>query len=421
VNRASAPTPSEYRLAQLSIVHPWDPWAQGIGGFDTALDGILRHVPAKWAVELIGLTAEPETRPPRAWIEGEFAGRPVRFFGAMVDREPDRVRPIPLSLRFVLGCRVAGVAASGRIVQFHRFESAMAVSNLPGQRRVLFLHNHPEEVRSAASDVRWRRMAWLHTRLFHRTLRGADAVFSVDPRTPAAIAKVAPWLAHNVWALPQWADSPSFAPGTPSARRAERAALRQGLQIPPDAPVVLFAGRLESQKDPLMLVRAFAHLTQDHREPYLLFVGKGRLERDVRSEARRTGVEARVRMMGAVGRETLPAVYRAADAVACTSAYEGGPRFLFEALACGTPVVTFEVGQIAVHLRQHPRAGIVVTDRNPASFARGLAESLARPLTPARIREAAESVRRHRPAKALRPVFSLYRRWLSTPAGRPGP
>ena len=31
--------------AALSIVHPWDPWDQGIGGFDTALDGILRYAP----------------------------------------------------------------------------------------------------------------------------------------------------------------------------------------------------------------------------------------------------------------------------------------------------------------------------------------------------------------------------------------
>jgi glycosyltransferase involved in cell wall biosynthesis/phosphoheptose isomerase len=60
--------------------------------------------------------------------------------------------------------------------------------------------------------------------------------------------------------------------------------------------------------------------------------------------ARSAGVEDRVRLLGRVGRDRLPALLRSADAVICTPWYEPFGIVPLEAMACGVPVVAAAVG-----------------------------------------------------------------------------
>jgi glycosyltransferase involved in cell wall biosynthesis len=397
----------------LSIVHPWDPWAQGLGGFDTALDGILRYAPREWSVEVIGLTTDPRLRPARRWVEAAFAGRMIRFFAAFHDPEPDRVRRLPLSFRFTAACRAARVNASGRIIQFHRFETGFGLSRRWGQRWVYFLHNHPTEVQSPMSDVRWRRLAGLHTRMLTDRLRRADAVVAVDPRTPGWVESHLPSLSGRVLWLRQWADPAVFSPGEPEERERARMDLRRTQQASLDARIVLFAGRLETQKDPLALVDALQGVSRARDDVLLVIVGKGRLKSSLIQRARTLGISDRLRLIDPVERSRLAALYRAADVVACTSSYEGGPRYVFEALACGTPVVSFDVGQVRSALEGEPAAGRLVETRATESFSRALLEVLARSHDAESIRRCAAAVERFRPETSLRVVFDLYHSWLA--------
>jgi len=397
----------------LSIVHPWDPWAQGIGGFDTALDGIVRYAPRDWQLEVIGLTTDPSLRPARRWINTEFADRPVRFFAALHDPEPDRVRRLPLSLRFTAACWATRVNASGRIVQFHRFETAYGMPRRPGQRWVYFLHNHPTEVQSPMSDVRWKRVARLHAWMLVDRLRRADAVAAVDPRTPGWIESRLPSFSGRVLWLRQWADPAVFSPGEPAERERVRIDFRRTLQASPDAKIVLFAGRLETQKNPLALVDAVHGVARVRGDVLLVIVGKGRLESGVIERARTLGIADRLRLLSPVERGRMATLYRAADVVACTSGYEGGPRYVFEALACGTPVVSFDVGQVRSALEGEPAAGRLVETRAVESFSRALLEVLARPQDAESIRRCAAAVERFRPDASLAAVFDLYQSWLA--------
>ncbi|MGH2605000.1 MAG: glycosyltransferase family 4 protein, partial [Anaerolineales bacterium] len=399
----------------LSIVHPWDPWTQGVGGFDTALDGILRYAPREWSLEVIGLTSDPDLRPSRRWIDTVFADRPVRFFAALHDPEPDRVRRLPLSLRFTVACRAARVNASGRIVQFHRFETAYGLPRWPGQRWVYFLHNHPTEAQSPMSDVRWRRLARLHIRMITDRLRRADAVAAVDPRTPGWIQSHLPSLSGRVLLLPQWADPAVFSPGGPEERERARVDLRRSLAASPDARIVLFAGRLETQKDPLGLVDAIENVARVRDDVLLVIVGKGRLEGSITERARSLGIGDRLRLMGPVERSRLASLYRGADVVACTSAYEAGPRYVFEALACGTPAVSFDVGQVTPVLEKEKAAGRLVARRTTQAFSQALLEVLAQARDAASVRRCAASVEGFRPESSLRALFDVYRGWLSSP------
>lgn len=399
--------------AALSIVHPWDPWHQGIGGFDTALDGILRYAPAEWGIEVIGLSTDSRVRPARRWIDTEFAGRRIRFFPAFHDPEPDRVRFLPLSFRFTAACRATGVRATGRIVQFHRFEAGFGLPRLADQRWVLFLHNHPAEARSSMSDMRWKRLGILHDLLLENRLARADAIAAVDPRTPDWIrSRLASGSRPVIW-LREWADRNVFSPAAPDKRRQERDELRRSLHAGVEAKIVLFAGRFESQKDPLLLVRALHRLALERDEVRLLLVGKVRLRGRLIRLARAIGIEDHVHFADPVERRRMARYYRAADVVACTSSYEGGPRYVFEALACGTPVVSFDVGQVRSALEGGPAAGRLVETRTVDAFSRALREVFARPHDAESIRRCAAAVEQFRPEISLRPVFDLYQSWLA--------
>jgi glycosyltransferase involved in cell wall biosynthesis len=137
---------------------------------------------------------------------------------------------------------------------------------------------------------------------------------------------------EKVRIIPNPVSGETFQP--PSAE--ERREARAELGLPQDAIVLGMMGRLTFQKDPVAIYSALPPLFADHPRLMLFHVGRGELEAEVENAARQLGNRV-------VRRPYLerPAVfYRAVDALALTSRYEGLPSVVLEALAAGLPVVT---------------------------------------------------------------------------------
>lgn len=112
-------------------------------------------------------------------------------------------------------------------------------------------------------------------------------------------------------------DDPWFAPGAP--------------------PVLLNVAQLRVQKDQATLLRAFAQIRQQ-RPARLLILGEGNQRGPLETLARELGIAADVRLAGFVPN---PLAYmRRAAVFVLSSAWEGLPTVLIEALACGCPVVS---------------------------------------------------------------------------------
>lgn len=138
---------------------------------------------------------------------------------------------------------------------------------------------------------------------------------------------------------------------------------------------LLTVGRIDREKNPLLLVDAIAELERRHPGRYsLTWVGTGPLEQDVAARAAQLGVADRITMRGFVpfGPEFLE-LYRGAHAFVHVSLTEGVPAVLIEALASGTPVVATDVGGVS-HALDDGRAGLLV----PAADLDALVSALVR-------------------------------------------
>lgn len=154
-------------------------------------------------------------------------------------------------------------------------------------------------------------------------------------------------------------DHPWFAPGQP--------------------PVILGVGRLTRQKDFPTLLRAFAEL-RSRRPARLVILGEGE---------ERGRLEAIVRELELAGDVALPGFRD--DALACmagsalfvlSSAWEGLPTVLIEALAAGTRVVSTDCPSGPREILQEGRLGALVPVGDAPALARAMAEALDRPAVP---------------------------------------
>jgi len=111
-------------------------------------------------------------------------------------------------------------------------------------------------------------------------------------------------------------------------------------------------------------------------EHTLLIAGDGPERAALEQAAAHHGVTSRVRFLGLVPHDDLPALYGAADALVLASDREGWPNVLLESMACGTPVVATNVWGNPEVVRE-PAAGQLIPARTSAAIAEGVKKLFA--------------------------------------------
>jgi glycosyltransferase involved in cell wall biosynthesis len=110
---------------------------------------------------------------------------------------------------------------------------------------------------------------------------------------------------------------------------------------------ILSVGRLEKEKNPLLLAEVLARLNERERRWRLLVCGEGPMETELADRLRALGVSDRAELRGYVAIDgELPELYRQSHAFLHVSWTEGLPAVLFEAFAAGLPVVATAVGGV---------------------------------------------------------------------------
>ena len=196
---------------------------------------------------------------------------------------------------------------------------------------------------------------------------------------------------------------------SPGDREGARAAIGLG-----GGPVLLFVGRIQPLKRPVVAVETLAQL--ERADGRLLIVGgpsgvDGKVElRRLQDRIVSLGLGDRVTLVPPRPHHLLATYYRAADVVLVPSRSESFGLVALEAAASGTPVVAAPVGGLR-SVVDHGRTGFLVDDATPEAFAAEVAKLIDSSLLAAEMAmNAADRARSFSWAAMARSLRAAYRR-----------
>ncbi len=177
--------------------------------------------------------------------------------------------------------------------------------------------------------------------------------------------------------IPYGVDTATFEPGDPGD-------WRQRLGIPTASPVLLSVGRMVTKKGYHVLLEVLPELLSRHPDAHLVLGGTGDRLDEFRARAAGMPAEsaARVHFPGVVMRDTLPALYRAADVFVLPAVHDpkgnvdGLPNVILEAMASGLPVVASGISGIPLAVEPEVN-GLLVPEQQPGPLLEALDRLLA--------------------------------------------
>ena len=188
------------------------------------------------------------------------------------------------------------------------------------------------------------------------------------------------------------------------------AEVRRTYTIAPDAPIVLFVGRLAREKNLALLFDAFVHVLQNGGfpiAPVLLLAGSGPWQSECEALAQKSGVAEQIRFAGFVSRANLAPLYAGASVFAFPSPTETQGVVLSEAQSYGLPCIVVEGGGASEFVRNGVDA--LVTPPEVGAFAAALSDLLhSEGKREAFSVAARESLLRPTPAGMAQAVLAVY-------------
>jgi D-inositol-3-phosphate glycosyltransferase len=200
----------------------------------------------------------------------------------------------------------------------------------------------------------------------HEVIDGSDCVVASTPLEAEDLMEHYGADPTRLCTSPPGVDHRLFAPGS-------RTEARRLVGLP-EAPTVLFVGRIQPLKGVDVVVEAFARLRTVVADARLVIVGgpsgpSGEREMSaLRARIRRLGLQTVVEVRPPVPHARLVDLYRSADVLVLPSRSESFGLVAAEAQACGVPVVASNIGGL-IHVVSHGRSGLLVDGWDPADHA----------------------------------------------------
>jgi glycosyltransferase involved in cell wall biosynthesis len=154
-----------------------------------------------------------------------------------------------------------------------------------------------------------------------------------------------------------------------------RTTMRQDLGLDDGVDVIVYAGRICAQKQPIVFARTMARLHEQGLEFVAVVAGDGYELPELRSFLDTHGLNDRVRLLGAVSPEVMKRVMAGADLFFLPSQWEGIALSIYEAMASELPIVGAAVGGQRELVT--PECGVLIAPGNADVEVDRYAEALA--------------------------------------------
>lgn len=114
--------------------------------------------------------------------------------------------------------------------------------------------------------------------------------------------------------------------------------LRDELNLPTEAKIVIMVSRLTYPKDPITLVKAIALCDSDI---HAVFIGYGNLEPEIEKESKKLNIQKRIHLLGK--KDTAAPYLKGADIGVLSTHWDGFGLVAVEYMAAGLPVIASDV------------------------------------------------------------------------------
>ncbi|SFN76181.1 Glycosyltransferase involved in cell wall bisynthesis [Nitrosospira briensis] len=393
---------------RVRTFYPADPAGVVPGGIDTFIRGIIKWSPDDIEFSLIGITTDPVLRPVARWTRCRVGRREFDFFPVVQVVASGNHPRIPLSLRYTLATALAyrNLGREFDIFEFHRVEPGVLFRADPRPKNAFF-HQNTTVIRTKEADILWKYLPAAYEAIEHRIMAGLASAWCVREDGVSALQARYPSQAETIRFIPTWVDTDVFFPLDAEARAGQRKKFAAKFNIDPAMSWIVSVGRLDMQKNPALLLAAFARLVTAGRSVALLLIGDGVLRAELESRVTLEGMSARVSFLGLRRQDEIAAILAASDVFALASAYEGMSMAILEALGCGLPVAATDVGEVRKTVFPGVN-GALAEDHSVEGFAACLEDVLDHRGN-YRGEPAVRSVRAFHPAEILKPVYDNYR------------
>lgn len=154
--------------------------------------------------------------------------------------------------------------------------------------------------------------------------------------------------------------------------------IKRNIGIGEDKKLVLFVGRITSQKGVTYLIQAVPKVLSAHPDARFVIVGDGWELGTIKNMIYSMGLGEYVKTLGFLPDHTVKSLMKAADVMVIPSIYEPFGIVALEAMASGTPLVASDVGGLS-EIIEHEKTGLKVYPANPDSIAWGINTVLSNP------------------------------------------
>ena len=232
--------------------------------------------------------------------------------------------------------------SSSDIIHAHRLDDMFPfVLFYKSNPKVCTLHGKTvENIRIKHSNFTTKVYEIIEKITLKKLIKQNSRLIAVDKLTKQFYVKRYPWLKDKIIVIPVGVDTIKFKP-------LDKKKMLKKYKFSYDDKIIMYIGRLEKEKNLDFLLRSFVAVRNRFQQAKLVLVGDGRERKNLERLAKGLDLTENIYFLGSVEHSKIPELLNCADVFVLCSLYEGSPTVIKEAIACGVPVVSTDVGDIS--------------------------------------------------------------------------